>query len=162
MIPEKSEKMSFRESIFATIVGILVIIQITSTYYLYNFQNDFLIHSLGWFLLFPGFILVVTSAKYDIQVTSDSLQSTGIYNYIRQPAFVGWPIVSIGISMILQLWLSSICTFAIIIMTILSIKAEEEFRVRSYGMAYDDYKKRVPLVNIFLGYWRDKRRKEAH
>lgn len=97
-------------------------------------------------------IIVFTAAVYTMKDswraginTSEKteLVSNGIYKLSRNPAFLGFDLVYIGLLMIFFNWLLFGVTLFVIIMLHIQIVEEEKHLSLEYGNEYNDYRKRV-------------------
>lgn len=97
-------------------------------------------------------IIVFTAAVYTMKDswraginTSEKteLVSNGIYKLSRNPAFLGFDLVYIGLLMLFFNWLLFGVTLFVIIMLHIQIIEEEKHLSLEYGNEYNDYRKRV-------------------
>ena len=78
----------------------------------------------------------------------------GIYTIVRHPVYLGLMLLFIGMMFISDLRWSSILAFpSIIAMYYYTIKEEQIF-LEKFGEEFEDYLKRVPRLDIFLGIYR--------
>jgi len=72
------------------------------------------------------------------------LVTAGIYQWSRNPAFLGFDLVYIGIMfMYCSFWLYVVTVFAIIMFHLQIVNVEEDFLQSAFGQSYLDYKKKV-------------------
>lgn len=72
------------------------------------------------------------------------LVTSGIYQWSRNPAFLGFDLVYIGIMlMYCSFWLYIVTIFAIIMFHLQIVNVEEDFLQKTFGQSYLDYKKKV-------------------
>lgn len=77
------------------------------------------------------------------------LVTGGIYQISRNPAFLGFDLVYIGIVLMFFNWvLLAVSVFAGLMFHLQIVNVEEDFLVRTFGEAYLDYRKKV---NRYLG-----------
>ena len=77
------------------------------------------------------------------------LVTNGIYQISRNPAFLGFDVVYIGILMMFFNWvLFAVSAFAMLMFHLQIVNVEEDFLVATFGDAYVDYKNKV---NRYLG-----------
>ena len=77
------------------------------------------------------------------------LVTDGIYQISRNPAFLGFDLVYIGIWLMFSNWvLGAFSVFAILMFHLQIVKVEEPFLVSAFGNDYVEYKKKV---NRYLG-----------
>ncbi len=102
-------------------------------------------HLLSFAFIGGGFVLISTAWKvlYDAQ-SRHTLATTGAYQYVRHPQYVGFILVMFGF--LLQ-W-PTILTLAmfpvLIVMYVRLAKAEEREAIADFGDAYRNYIKTVP------------------
>ena len=83
------------------------------------------------------------------QTDKTELVTSGIYQISRNPAFLGFDLVYIGILLMFFNWLLFVLSiFAIIMFHLQIVYVEESFLAKSFGEEYLVYKKRV---NRYLG-----------
>lgn len=72
------------------------------------------------------------------------LVTGGIYQISRNPAFLGFDLVYIGIFMIFFNWvLFAVSVFAALMFHLQIVNVEEEFLLRTFGKEYLEYKRKV-------------------
>ncbi len=77
------------------------------------------------------------------------LVTDGIYQISRNPAFLGFDLVYIGILlMFFNPWLLAVSVFAMIMFHLQIVNVEEDFLLESFGQEYLAYKKKV---NRYIG-----------
>ena len=77
------------------------------------------------------------------------LVTIGIYQISRNPAFLGFDLVYIGIVLMFFNWvLLAVSAFAGLMFHLQIVNVEEDFLARTFGEAYLDYRKKV---NRYLG-----------
>ena len=77
------------------------------------------------------------------------LVTSGIYQFSRNPAFLGFDLMYIGVLMMFFNWiLFAITIFAMIMLHLQIVNVEEDFLVATFGNDYLEYKKKV---NRYLG-----------
>lgn len=77
------------------------------------------------------------------------LVTNGIYQISRNPAFLGFDLVYIGILMMFFNWvLFAVSAFAMLMFHLQIVNVEEDFLVAAFGDAYVDYKNKV---NRYIG-----------
>ena len=73
-----------------------------------------------------------------------NLVTTGIYSISRNPAFLGFDLMYIGILLSFFNWyLFLATTFALVFFHLQIVNVEEEFLIEAFGEEYLEYKKRV-------------------
>lgn len=77
------------------------------------------------------------------------LVTDGIYQISRNPAFLGFDLVYLGILLMFFNWiLCAASIFPIVMFHIQIVKVEEPFLAKTFGKAYEEYKR---TVNRYLG-----------
>ena len=77
------------------------------------------------------------------------LVTNGIYQLSRNPAFLGFDLVYIGILLMFFNWILLAATlFAMLMLHLQIVNVEEEFLITVFGEAYLEYRKKV---NRYLG-----------
>lgn len=77
------------------------------------------------------------------------LVTAGIYRISRNPAFLGFDLVYLGILMAFFNWiLFAVSVFAMVMFHLQIVNVEEDFLLSAFGDAYVDYRKKV---NRYLG-----------
>ncbi len=72
------------------------------------------------------------------------LVTSGIYQISRNPAFLGFDLVYIGIALMFFNWgLLFVSVFAIVMFHLQIVNVEEKFLIKAFGSEYVDYQKRV-------------------
>ncbi|MBD5531319.1 MAG: isoprenylcysteine carboxylmethyltransferase family protein [Lachnospiraceae bacterium] len=100
------------------------------------------------------FILAVVTMRDSWRAGVSEMERTelvtgGIYQISRNPAFLGFDLVYIGIVLMFFNWvLLAVSVFAGLMFHLQIVNVEEDFLVRTFGQAYLDYRKKV---NRYLG-----------
>jgi protein-S-isoprenylcysteine O-methyltransferase Ste14 len=151
--------------------GILFILQILLFMFYYDFSGVVIVRWIGWILLILAFLLFTLSKsalklhgapeENKSWVFTTVLVQQGIYRVVRHPFSLGWIIMTIGLALVSQYWLSVL--FMIIQLPVIAfgIISEEKTNVEKFQTEYINYRKSVPMVNLFKGfvqYFLDKRR----
>lgn len=95
--------------------------------------------------LFRSLIQFISSRNTLITIKpASSLQTTGIYNFTRNPMYVGLALVYLGLSCQIGNWWNLIL-FPVLILMVQEfiIKREERYLERAFGAQYSDYKLKV-------------------
>ncbi len=72
------------------------------------------------------------------------LVTSGVYQLSRNPAFLGFDLVYIGILLMFFNWvLLAVSVFAGVMFHLQIVNVEEDFLARTFGQAYLDYRKKV-------------------
>jgi len=113
-------------------------------------------HMLSFVFIIGGFSMISAGwRKLYLAQRQGELASTGVYNYIRHPQYVGFVLVMFGF--LLQ-WPTLVTLVMFPILTIMYARlarSEEREALASYGDAYRAYMSRVPA---FIPRWRSVQR----
>ena len=113
------------------------------------FSPDYYISSLGLLLIIAGLIIrwsaVLTLKKYftvDVAIMDDhKLIRSGLFKYIRHPAYLGVLIAVLGLGVTMVNWLSIIIILVPhTIIILLRIKEEEMALESRFGQDYENYR----------------------
>ena len=141
--------------------GILFMLQIFVFMFYYDFSGVAILRWIGWILLILAFLLFTLSKSALKQhgapeenkswVFTTVLVQQGIYGVVRHPFSMGWIIMTIGLALVSQYWLSIL--FMIIQLPVIAfgIVSEEKMNVGKFETEYINYQKSVPMVNLFKG-----------
>ena len=73
-----------------------------------------------------------------------SLLTTGPYAFSRNPMYLGWAILAVGLAILVNsLWLAIAALAAWLYLQFLTIPQEEKALQRDFGAEYDAYRRRV-------------------
>jgi protein-S-isoprenylcysteine O-methyltransferase Ste14 len=114
---------------------------------------------IGWAVFLSGIALRIAALHqlgpmYSLNVDIRSrheLVTGGLYSIVRHPLYVAYVVDTLGIVMFLQRWYFVPVLVASIVGWAIRVPREERALARVFGSAYDDYRSRVPSVNIFVG-----------
>lgn len=110
-----------------------------------SFANTFAV--IGIIMIFTGGALwysAVFHAKVDSCIKSNTLATTGIYAYVRNPIYSAILIACTGALFLANnLWLLILPFVFWVILTVMMIYTEEKWLKRLYGKEYEEYCKRV-------------------
>jgi protein-S-isoprenylcysteine O-methyltransferase Ste14 len=104
-----------------------------------------------WSLL-PGFVIAVVGLLCRIWATgwlckNDILATQGPYAYTRNPLYLGTFLLSLGQSLMSGLFFAPILFPALLLLFYIpTMRHEEEYLAGRYGIVYEEYRKRVPLL----------------
>lgn len=88
-------------------------------------------------------------------VKTQQLVDRGIYGLVRHPQYLSFMLVSVGLALITQHWLSWLLAAVAVALTLTGILPQaDRSGLETFGEPYADYMKRVPQVNILRGIWR--------
>ena len=110
---------------------------------------------MGWIVWAAGMILVGLSYYYIYIRKTKVLIRHGIYKVIRHPLYLGW-ILSVFITTILLYphWIFITTGIPGIVAVYLISIEEERSNIKQFGSSYKSYMKKVPRMNLILGFIR--------
>ena len=146
----KEKKLHIIETLMAIATDSIVLVEVVSIFTNFNYSIN-IIRIIGAILGFIGdlvFLLAITCMKDSWRAgipKSDKtkLVTNGIYKISRNPAFLGFDLVYIGILLLYFNPINLIFTLFAIIMLHLQILQEEKFMEATFKEEYIDYKKKV-------------------
>ncbi|MDY2888544.1 MAG: isoprenylcysteine carboxylmethyltransferase family protein [Candidatus Caccosoma sp.] len=146
----KEKKLHIIETLMAIATYSIVLVEVISIFTNFNYSIN-IIRIIGAILGFIGdlvFLLAITCMKDSWRAgipKSDKtkLVTNGIYKISRNPAFLGFDLVYIGILLLYFNPIHLIFTLFAIIMLHLQILQEEKFMEATLNDEYVDYKKKV-------------------
>jgi len=158
---EKGWNFSPLDKISMVIFTILFLIQFVLLF-LYEGQLDlFFLEIMAYFVFglgaFLGIIPIIFFkrkggvSKGDSYINTQNIVTTGPYAIIRHPQYLSFILLSTGISLLHQTWISLLLTGFIILLTYFWTFHEDKILIRKFGDEYIKYKERVPRLNILLG-----------
>ncbi len=146
----KEKKLHIIETLMAIATYSIVLVEVISIFTNFNYSIN-IIRIIGAILGFIGdlvFLLAITCMKDSWRAgipKSDKtkLVTNGIYKISRNPAFLGFDLVYIGILLLYFNPIHLIFTLFAIIMLHLQILQEEKFMEATFKEEYINYKKKV-------------------
>jgi len=102
-----------------------------------------------WFyiglLVYLAGIVLITLSMIDFATTPiDKPVTKGVYRYSRNPMFIGFFLVYVGISIACITWVYMVLTILFILSVQYLSPFEEAITLGQYGKAYKEYMKRTP------------------
>ena len=86
----------------------------------------------------------IEAGKTDIS-SPERLVTTGPYAHTRNPMYLGWSLVYVGVSFIVNsIWLMGLFPFVMAYMHFADVRGEERFLETEFGSRYRDYRDEVP------------------
>jgi protein-S-isoprenylcysteine O-methyltransferase Ste14 len=131
----------------AHIAGIFAGIILQFVYPLSINWQQWIGYLLGGLAIITGALLagwaVITAADLEIE-TPAGILTTGPYTFSRNPMYVGWTLVSLGIALVANnLWMLLSLPIVILYTHKFVILKEEQFLEEEFGEPYQDYKSDV-------------------
>lgn len=79
-------------------------------------------------------------ATYDPYAPSTVLVTSGIYQYTRNPGYLGLAVIQLGLALMIDSpWIAFTTVVAVVVISQFVIKLEEEKLSRTFGQDYQDY-----------------------
>jgi protein-S-isoprenylcysteine O-methyltransferase Ste14 len=153
--------------------GVLFVMQFLLFMFYYEFSGVVIVRWIGWIFLVAAFLLLTLSKsalkQYGEPEEDKSwafttvLVQQGVYRIVRHPFAIGWITMAIGLAFISQYWLSSLGMVIQLPLIVFDMFNEESLNVSKFETEYIDYRKSVPMANLFKGLFRyySERRKPA-
>lgn len=137
-------------TIIVPIVEVVSIIFNTSCMSIWLRNVGIIIAFIGNVIFVCSVIMMRDSWRAGVSKTDKTeLVTRGIYQISRNPAFLGFDLVYIGILLMFFNWvLFGVSAFAIIMFHLQIVNVEEDFLIATFGNEYLDYKRKV---NRYLG-----------
>ena len=131
----------------AHIIGIMLNFLVWLFFPARIFSQYWIGHLLGWPLVVIGLLIAAWAAAVAGEVTlasPEKLITSGPYAYSRNPMYVGWTLIFLGIVFILNTIYSLGLVLIVCIYThFFEIRPEEKFLKKKFGAKYQAYKKNV-------------------
>src|SRR5262249_51619890 len=112
---------------------------------LHGDAHSSILHMLSIAVIFGGFILLSAAWKvlYDAQ-SRHSLATTGIYDYVRHPQYIGFIVIMLGFLLQWPTLLTLLMFPVLVVMYVKLARIEEREALREFGDQYRAYMHRVP------------------
>lgn len=144
--------------IITYLTGLVQILGIALSSFYPLLISSFSIRFIGCILSFMGTGILIasmstmkTSWRVGIDFTqNESLITTGIYRFSRNPAFVGFDIFYIGFALTFCSIELCILSLSSILLLHFQILQEESYLPMLFGKEYEEYKKKTPRYFLFL------------
>ena len=119
--------------------------------YLPQMPENILVTNISRVMLVIGIIILFISwfklgTKPSMGIDKNSLQTSGLYKYSRNPQMLGYGILISSFLVAYFSYLVLLWFFLFIIAAYFMIKSEEEFLIKKYKEEYQDYCKQVPRI----------------
>ena len=146
---------------------ILYLLLITFSILFYDSANLMILLYLGYIILLSGIIILLSSVQSRKQamkngISKESLVENGLYAFIRHPEFLGHILIILSLVLISQHPFNILIGAILILLLYFAMCKEEERNIEKFGIAYKDYMKRVPRINLLLGFYRKRRRPDSN
>ncbi len=158
------------EIINIVILSVAFITLFITGFLIQNDDKNMILYYCGWVIWVLATILAFSPnfmfKKYGgvdegkSYVNTTKLVDKGIYGIIRHPQYGGGLYVAFSLIFILQTVISIILGIVVMITSYLSMVFEETRLIVKFGEDYKEYMKRVPRVNLLLGFIRKIKRKK--
>ena len=131
----------------AHVIGLVIgaILQIFFSQKLY--QSPWLGYGIGWPLIVIGIGIcvwsVIEAKEMDI-ADPDTLLKSGPYAFSRNPMYVGWTLIYLGISLAANsFWILALLPIVLLYIHFMDIRKEEQYLDEQFGDEYRQYRKQV-------------------
>jgi len=135
--PMKFEKTSNILSMVVLIVGFIYSIFLPLQFHAIWFY-------IGVLIFLFGFIFELTALYTLRDAKLDRPFTNGPYRYSRHPAYFGFFLIYISVSIMSLSWIFLVITIIYAIHLLIVEPAEERYCLKKYGKEYQDYMKRTP------------------
>jgi protein-S-isoprenylcysteine O-methyltransferase Ste14 len=131
----------------AHVVGLVVGILLQLLLPMRVFPHAWIGHAAGWPLVLAGIALALWAAleagERDIS-SPDRLITSGPYALSRNPMYVGWHLIFLGLACIANsIWLAALFAPVACIIHFVDIRREERSLAREFGDSYREYRQCV-------------------
>jgi protein-S-isoprenylcysteine O-methyltransferase Ste14 len=111
-------------------------------YWLRSLGVIFLLLSFGWTVLAQAQMGESWRIGIDQEHPTDLVQN-GVFNYSRNPIFLGMMVTLVGLFVVIPNALTLVALVVGVVLIQIQVRLEEEFLVRSHGQEYSEYRRRV-------------------
>ena len=84
-------------------------------------------------------------------VYTTKLVDTGIYAIIRHPIWLTWILLSLSVTLMSQYWIMVLMGITIMVVVYLETFHLDKALIKKFGTEYEEYKRKVPRLNIVYG-----------
>ncbi len=126
-----------------------------------NPSYNHIVGIIGWIIWIFGLILAFSPnivfkrrggvPKGKSYVHTTKLVNDGIFGVIRHPQYTGGMVIALSMCLIVQTRLTYILAIIAMITAYLSMVFEEKGLIVKFGSQYENYKAKVPRVNLLIG-----------
>jgi protein-S-isoprenylcysteine O-methyltransferase Ste14 len=129
------------------LVGLIAGVILNNLYPLGLIPPSVLLNLLGWILIGGGIFLAGwatwSAGSTNIEKPTDLIVS-GVYAYSRNPMYVVWTLLSLGIGLVINnLWLLILILVVALFQHFYVIPREERFLLENFGEAFEQYLDKV-------------------
>jgi protein-S-isoprenylcysteine O-methyltransferase Ste14 len=110
----------------------------------------------GLTLFAAGILLIVMSTSTLLRNRGKGLIDWGIYRFVRHPLYVGAMMLFLSWAFLFPHWYTLLLSFGNIAIVYWFIQQEDRKNVNRFGREYEEYRERVPGVNIVAGIYRSR------
>jgi protein-S-isoprenylcysteine O-methyltransferase Ste14 len=142
------------------VIGVANILAIVSACFIHlPISTHLLVPYIGLFLIFFGMFGRVISIRMlgklftvDVNIADDHrIVKSGIYKYIRHPAYLGAIISFVGFGLSLNNWISLLIVSTLVLCVMIHrINIEEQALLDKFGNEYNEYKKNTDRLFPFI------------
>jgi protein-S-isoprenylcysteine O-methyltransferase Ste14 len=142
-MPESDIEENTKDKVISMIMMIVMF-----SLYIYSIFLPFKLGTI-WFIIglviyIIGIIILTTTMINFITTPMDEPVTRGLYRFSRNPMFIGFYVVLIGVAAACFSWIYFLGTIVFIITVGLISPVEEKMTLDHYGKPYEEYMKRTP------------------
>lgn len=114
---------------------------VTAEYYSIIYYSGIFLVCIGLLIRWIAILKLRSAFTVNVSVSDDqTLVQTGMYKYIRHPAYLGSLLSFLGLAIIFNNWLTLVIIFFPILISFLyRINIEEKVLSKAFGKKYEDY-----------------------
>ncbi len=135
----------------------------------YNSLNSPALLVAGWlFILLGGWLAFLAArarrrgALAEEGIEEQQLVTEGPYGIVRHPEYLSHLLLSTGLSLLSQHWLSLIFLLLTGLGAVMAAREEERENLEKFGVSYRRYLHEVPAFNFISGFYRYLRRRRSN
>jgi protein-S-isoprenylcysteine O-methyltransferase Ste14 len=142
-MPETDQEESTKDRVIS-----LVMVMMMFGLYIYSiflpFQLGTIWLYIGSIIYLLGMMIGATSMIHFINTPMNEPVTKGLYRFSRNPMFIAFFMVYIGISIACLSWIYLVGTLIFILLVVYLSPIEEKMTLEHYGKPYEEYMKRTP------------------
>ena len=144
-----------------SVMGVLTVLQIILTFFLYNQASLQVLRVLGWIIwalsaVFGIMPIIsfrrlggVPEGKSYMQTTV--LVDSGVYAVVRHPQFLAGMLINVSLMLIAQHWLIIVLGVPSMLLSYLDAHRADQSCIEKFGADYKRYMQVVPRLNFLVG-----------
>ena len=95
-------------------------------------------------------------------INTTQVADKGLYSLVRHPQHLGYILLDIGFMLLSIDWIKITLGLLALLFFYLQTKNEDQYCLRIFGKAYEDYCGEVPAINPIIGLWRKLKKADDH